>query len=111
MKDKLKILEHLIQSYEDAIAHIAKQTSVIESIKFLSSKYLHRGVCYALIFKYDSKITHYEKYIPKIAGEEIHDNYWCIPPLDCFTVPTIKEALITRKNILLTILKNLKADK
>lgn len=80
-----------------------KTKTLTNSLEYLSDNYLHRGICWALIFKYSSGIELYLNYLP----ETMHDikDFWFTPPFKCEQQSHLID-VIEKRIELLKIIKN-----
>lgn len=100
----LQIITNLLQDYTKALDEVKTKT-LINSLEYLSDNYLHRGMCWALVFKYDARIEHFLHYLP----ETMHDikDFWFTPPFKCMHQSHLIDIIEKRIEILTTIKNNM----
>jgi len=77
----------------------------MNSLEYLSDNYLHRGMCWAFVFKYDAHIEDFLDYLPGYSNDA--DNFWFTPPFKCMHQSHLIVALEKRIEILQTTLNNM----
>lgn len=82
-----------------------KTKTLINSLEYLSDNYLHRGMCWAFVFKYNAQIENFLDYIPEASQDA--DNFWFTPPFKCMQHSHLIVSLEKRIEILQTTLNKM----
>ena len=99
------IITNLLQDYTKALDEV-KTKSLTNSLEYLSDNYLHRGMCWAFVFKYNAQIEDFLDYFPETISDA--DNFWFTPPFKCMQQSHLIVALEERIKTLQITLNNMK---
>lgn len=102
--NNILIITNLLQDYTKALDEV-KTKSLTNSLEYLSKNYLHRGICWALILKYDVTIDKFLDYFPE-ASQNI-DDFWFTPPFKCNQQSHLIDILEKRIELLTITLKRM----
>lgn len=99
------IITNLLQDYTKALDEVKTKT-LTNSLEYLSANYLHRGMCWALVFKYNATIDQFLNYFPE--PNQNSDDFWFTPPFKCNQQSHLIDIIEKRINILQITLDNMK---
>ena len=104
-----KLIKQIYNDYKSNYEFIVKNNDLTrnETIEFLQSINLHKGICLFVGYRYKMNIYNYD-WIRKYKKK---DNYWFITPIDCSTKEGILITLKYRINKLEEVLKSNKESK
>lgn len=100
----ITIITNLLQDYTKALNEV-RTKSLLNSLEYLSDNYLHRGMCWALVFKYNARIQDFLFYTP----ETMHSitDFWFTPPFKCKQQSHLIDIIEKRIELLTTIKNNM----